>query len=491
MGVPIKLLASASVALGLFTVGVEQETASGTSFVYGVLAADPSHLVTDTVAGMRLAELDVSWAAWEPAQGERSSSYIASVRSTIQAYLAQGWQVAISPGFQQPPSWVFGLPDGQLIDQDGRASGTPDYEFSSAVQSAAVAYVDDLVSSLGSSVSYYRDGLSEEGEMLFPDTTSSQWWAFSASAQCLDSADLPAGTPCTPLPGWVPGTTTYDGNPITQTQVAQWWSWYLHALISAELAVIGAFRTAGYTGAIQLVMPGDGASPALIAAREGDDLAPEPFDSYGTMNTAADWQDLLADPALKADGDIVVDISSVGDGSGSPSDNTCTSSDQSVSLADADPWLSSWSDTRWITYLAVKNGFPVIGESPGNEVEGDLPAIASLVSACGLDALQWAWDDQLYDGVHVSASEYQAAMSSLATATPGASPTGTPSRQRRRQRTRSTGRADQRLHSLLSSRGSSRPRSSNRPGRFSSSHIRGDYLQARPELMSELSPGRL
>lgn len=406
MGVARRLLASASVALGLVSLALGPETAARLPVLYGVLAADPHHLVTDTAEGIRLAELDVSWADWEPASGEFSAPYIAGVRSTIRRYLAKGWQVAISPGFQVPPSWLLGLPDGQLVDQYSRPSGTPDYEFSKSVQAASDSYIQDLVSTLGSSVTYFRDGLSEEGEMLYPDTTSSQWWAFSPSAQCLEPGDLPAGTPCAPLPGWVPGTSEYDGEPITQAQVAQWWSWYRGALVSAELGVIAAFRSAGYNGAIQLVMPGDGASPALIDARERDDLAPESFDTYDTMNTAADWQDLLSDPALKADGQIVVDISSVGDGSGTPDDNTCTSSDQSVGLAAADPWVSGWSDTRWITYLATKAGFAVIGENPGNTLVTDLPAIANLVSGCGLKALQWAWDDQLYDGVHATAAEY-------------------------------------------------------------------------------------
>ena len=66
-----------------------------------------------------------------------------------------------------------------------------------------------------------------------------------------------------------------------------------------------------------------------------------------------------------------------------------------MTLAQADPWISGWSDTRWITYLAGRNGFAVIGENPGNTDLQEVPPILGLVQSCGLRALQWAWDDQL------------------------------------------------------------------------------------------------
>jgi hypothetical protein len=374
-----------------------------------VLAANPAYVSSDTRAGIRLAELDLSWAAWEPAEGSYSSSYISSIVDSIDEYRSQGWQISISPGFQSPPSWVMGLEDGNLIDQNGNTAGLPDYEFSAAVDQATEDYVEDLVSHLHGLVTYYRDGLSEAGEMLFPDTTSNQWWAFPASAQCRNAADLPAGVACTPMPGWVPGQSAYDGAPVTVSQAASWWSWYETALVTAEVNVITWFRSAGYSGAIQLVMPGDGASPALIARRESDLLAAESFDSYYTMNSGAAWQILLGDSALKNQSDIVIDISSVGDGSGD--NNVCTASDQSVSLADADPSVSGWSDTRWIVYLSHLNGYDtVVGENPGDNSESQLGEIFALVKGCGLAALQWAWDANLYEGGNqVSLAQYQAA----------------------------------------------------------------------------------
>jgi hypothetical protein len=108
-----------------------------------------------------------------------------------------------------------------------------------------------------------------------------------------------------------------------------------------------------------------------------------------------------------------VDISSVDDGSGAESAQNCSSLDWngSIAVAQADPWVSGWSDTRWITYLAHANGFSSeVGENPGGNTAADLPAIFSLVQSCGLSALQWAWDDNLYDGgSNATLAEYVAA----------------------------------------------------------------------------------
>jgi len=62
--------------------------------------------------------------------------------------------------------------------------------------------------------------------------------------------------------------------------------------------------------------------------------------------------------------------------------------------------------------LAKINGYAVMGENPGGTDEADLSTIFGLVQSCGLIALQWTWDYQLYDGVHVSLAQYEAAVAS-------------------------------------------------------------------------------
>jgi hypothetical protein len=310
--------------------------------------------------------------------------------------------VAVDVGLQYPPSWALDLPYGQLVDQDGNASGTPDYEFSEAVQAAATTYISSVVSSL-SGVSYYRIGLSTSGEMLYPPAPDNQWWAFSPPAQG-SASGLPPGVGVTPMPGWVPGTTTWDGQAVSQAMAQSWYDWYLGALTDAHTWEIDSFRQAGFQGLLQYVMPGTGALPDLYQERIAADLAPISDDSYYTLNTGAVWWDVL--PQLPLTG-AVVDISSVGDGSGDPVNNVCQASDSSVNYTSQPSVIQSWSATRWLTYLAGFYHLPVMGENPGNTAPAQLPAIMSQVQSCHLTALQWAWDCQLNESSpYVSLSDY-------------------------------------------------------------------------------------
>jgi hypothetical protein len=376
------------------------------STMFGVLDADPQFLSADAAAGIRLATMDIGWDQWEPEQGSFDSAYISQMAADVAEYLSAGWKVGIDVGLQSPPSWALGLPYGQLVDQNGDTSGTPDYEFSEAVRAAATTYIENVVSSL-TGVSYYRIGLSASGEMLYPDAPDNQWWAFSPLAQGAASGLAP-GVGVTPMPGWVPGTTTWDGSPVTQAMVQSWYDWYLGALINAHTWEIDSFRQAGYQGLLQYVMPGTGALPSLYQERIAGDLAATPDDSYSTLNTGAVWWDVL--PQLPLTG-AVVDISSVGDGSGDPQDNVCQASDSSVDYQSQPSAISSWSATRWLTYLAGLNHLPVMGENPGDVSPTELPAIMSLVQGCHLTALQWAWDYQLNESSpYVSLSEYAQAI---------------------------------------------------------------------------------
>ena len=106
-----------------------------------VLEADPQYLSADTAAGVRLAMVNLSWDEWEPRPGSFASAYIAQQEGAVAQYLAAGWTVAVDVGLQTPPSWALDLPYGQLVDQDGDASGTPDYEFSQAVRTPPATHI--------------------------------------------------------------------------------------------------------------------------------------------------------------------------------------------------------------------------------------------------------------------------------------------------------------------------------------------------------------
>ncbi|MGH9094427.1 MAG: hypothetical protein ACRDXE_04640, partial [Acidimicrobiales bacterium] len=354
----------------------------------GVLEADPSLLAQDQQAGVRLATLNLSWAEWEPQNGVFNPGYRAAVLAKANAYRAAGWKVGVDLGLQQPPAWALALPGGQLVDQNGRRSGVADFEFSQAVRDAAAPFMVDVVRSMGP-IDDFRVGLSQNGETYYPDVANNGWWAFTPQAQGL-AAGLPNGVGLDPMPGWVPGTRTWNGMPVTPPQVTAWYDWYFGALVNAHAWEIATYRSAGYTGQLELVMPGMGSLPAFYQQRLADDLAPGGEDSFSTLNSGAVWWRMLNDLGPAALTNTAVDISSVYDNSGNPRGNACQAADDSVNPSDSRIW--GWSDTRWLAYLARSHNLPVMGENPGNTPASDLPGVMHLVAACHLTALQWAWD---------------------------------------------------------------------------------------------------
>jgi hypothetical protein len=360
-----------------------------------VLAANGTHLATDKAAGVKMVTILLFWSAFEPQQGVFSSSYLSYVLGIANQYRAAGMSVAIDPGIQHPPSWVLGLANGTYVDQHGATAGVADFAWSQAVRNAGSAYLAKVVSSMGSVVDY-RVGSSENGEAMLPGTGSNQWWAYTPSAQG-SASGLPGNLTASPMPGWVPGTTTWNGQAVTVAMATNWYNWYFSGEVGATAWEINAYHNAGYWGQLELVMPGMGSLPTFYNERLDNLLADgktigQNYDDYYTLNQGAVWWKLL--DSLPVMTNLAVDVSSVDDGSGSPQANGCSASDSSVAYASSAIW--SWSDTRWLAYLANAHHLPLLGENPGDTPASALPAIMNLVRSCNMSTLQWAWDNNLY-----------------------------------------------------------------------------------------------
>lgn len=363
--------------------------------VFGVLDARPRWLAQDHAAGIRLVTLNVDWARWQPTSPATDPRYRRHQAEVAAQYRAHGFAVAVDVGLQDPPAWVLALPGGQLVDQRGRRAGIPDIEFNQQVRDKAFEYIHSVVAAMGP-VQYYRVGLGSDGEMLYPDPPAHQrgqaWWAFGPQAQGA-TGGRPPGVGATPMPGWLPGRSTWRSQPVTTAQVRAWYGWYVGALANGLRWEIDAYRLAGFGRMLQLVMPGDGAGPSAYRAAIARHLALGRSDPYHTMSTGALYWRLLDQLPLSG---TEVDISSVGDASGLPGRVDCQAADHGVPLARADPAVSGWSDTRWLTYLAGRHRLPAMGENPGSTPPADLARIMGLVQTCHLTALQWAWDAQLH-----------------------------------------------------------------------------------------------
>lgn len=412
-GIGRKIPASAtSTAAGVKAAGKIVTTVGSTYQMptFGVLEADAAHTAADAAGGVKLAMIELSWASWEPTQGTFDSTYKSSVLSQMAGYQAVGIQVGFVVGLHHNPSWVTSLTNGAYVDQNGVSTGLggggpyPNLVFSTQVRAAATAYLNDVVATLGTTgVAYYRLGVGENGECYYPDTNGEQWWAFDAAAQSTGGSLLPAGVGANPLIGWIQGNSTYSGGTVTPTLATAWYNWYAGALINCLEWQISTFRAAGYAGQIQAPLAGGGTGPFIIGFRENLLLAAQTgYDPFFTVNTVAAWH--LITPALAAyDANITIDSTSVGGGDGSPANNISQPGDLTVTLANADPWVSAWSAVRWVAYLAALAGCPLIGETANNNVTTTaLPTVVNVAQGCGVKALLWLTDDSLYVGGSVA-----------------------------------------------------------------------------------------
>jgi hypothetical protein len=376
-------------------------TPSSSGEVFGVLIADPSHLASDRAAGVTLAVRDLSWKKWEPTRGQMNATYRSQEMATVKQFRAAGMTIVIDLGLNDAPAWATALADGQMRDQAGNLSSVPNFTFSNSVRTAADQYIHNVVNALGT-VAAYKIGYSATDEALFPTPIGNGFWAYDKAAQGAD-ANLPSGMSPSPMPGWVPTASTWNGQSVTNPQVANWYSWYTGSLARGLNWEMQQLQSAGHTGMFEVAWPGDGANPWVYQHRLTTKLAATSSDPYATMNAGAAYPELLDQMAPGQN--VLIDISSVGDHSGSPADNGCQTSDDSVDYQ-TDATVNNWSSTRWLSYLARRHDLGSIGESTGqNDVQDMTTAFASARS-CNLIGLQWAFDYQLYGGQYASITDY-------------------------------------------------------------------------------------
>jgi hypothetical protein len=372
------------------------------------------HLAADTAAGMTLAELDLGWDSASTGDNTFSSGYLSDAANVVGQLQSAGYQVAVSAGIFNYPSWLNGYANWQYVDQGSNGSGSPNFAFNPTVRSKAAAYISALqaaMASAGVTPDYYRVGVAPDGEMYLPDSLpitsgTGSWWAFDALAQASGGTGLPAGVGACPMRGWTPGQSTWEGSPVTVAMATSWWDWYMGAVNNAHQWEIAAHQATGWGGCLMLVIPGQGESPALLNNRLGNLLGPSTiFPTDFEANIAAYWPSTIAACANPAN--TVVDISSVGDGSGNSTgggvNNASEAGDQSVPLTggsgSADPYYSGWSSVRWIAYLAGQHGVLTLGESVGGDgTASNVAPVMTQARGCGLYALMWANDISMAAG---------------------------------------------------------------------------------------------
>src|ERR1700733_13030953 len=383
--------------LGLSLLGTANaEDTSGPqtgSILFGTLDTQPHTVAAEAGSSdVSVAMFEFDWASFEPSPGVFNSSYAATMESYLQAYQAAGMKVTLGLGLEDPPSWVFSLPDAAYVNQFGGQSNEANFVFSAAVRQAAAGYLDQIAADIPLS-NFWAIRLTSGGdeEMLYPGDGA--YWAFDNAA--LTGNGLAPGMTPNPDPNWTPGAPG-----LSQAQIDAWVNWYVGGLDNVPNWQMQTLTGLGFNGYYETVTPGSGTRPDGLAREEMFNLP-----NNGTTGMGAIWDRYYA--MLPNKTNVIAYISSVADNSGGNDD--CQSGDTSTPLSS--PVMDSWSATRWISAIAHQNGLMVGGENPGygmpamfdfdylnTSSTGMMSDALRQAQSCGFEVFYWAHDYHLWDG---------------------------------------------------------------------------------------------
>jgi hypothetical protein len=429
IGVVAVVVVVAAVAL---VTGGARGSAAPQRPAFGVLG---SSCAPDRVAGLRragatTAMTEMQWAQAEPAPGVVDEAYLDSVRDRITACAAGGLTVVLGLGMHNPPAWVLALPSASFRDQDGGTSsqGEPNLVFSAAARDAAVGYLREVADRVGFE---HVAAVRLVGELGYPGPeqgSGTAFWAFDRAAQ--GGSGRAAGVDPSPMPGWVPGSSTWQGTPVTADAVSRWYDWYTASLAGSVVWLADALREVGFTGDVHVPLAGRGVLPA-DRQEAVDGLLDGRADPDGALGKGTDYPAQFAvfadlDARLRGQSPpsrLLVDFTSLDDDSAVraraavPPQDTCRPDDTPASLTAAG--LERGATQRWTVALAHAAGIGVVAENPGppdladtgGTAQSDAEA-AQMVHAgryardCDLEAWYLAFEDQLFEpgsGIDVAA----------------------------------------------------------------------------------------
>ncbi|GLZ50566.1 hypothetical protein Acsp07_01830 [Actinomycetospora sp. NBRC 106378] len=364
----------------LLLVGQRPPTAHAASDpAWGLMASgcSSSDIAANQAAGIGLVEVEAYWDRWLPTSATaESTDYVNDLAARINACLNAGIRVVLGTGTQYPPSWARQLSGATFVDQKGNTpnTGALDTVFSAAARSAQNDYLKRIVAKLPvSRLDGIRVGTSTAGEIGFPGPNESgtgflqSYWAYGADAQ--QGTGLAAGTPKTPMPGWIPGAKTWNGKAVTASAAQNWFLWYERSLLYAIKDQADTLRTAGYSGAVHVPSPGKGVLPADLTSATNA-LLNGTGDRDGSLGRGLYYVDQFPVMAGNIASTVVVDLTGVDDATAvtarglNPSQDTCQSNDATTSTQTSTN-VASWSNLRFARAQAARAGLAAVGENPG------------------------------------------------------------------------------------------------------------------------------
>ena len=355
------------------------QTAAG--YQFGSLMTNPANIHSNYSAGLRWAEIEASWGAYEPSQGQYNRDALPI--SDIEAFKQAGFKVELSLGLHYPPGWAKTLEP--WVDQKDRTYNAQPNWFNPIIQQAVWDVIHHMVADIGvENIDAVRiGGLHEHGEILYPEEPGYRYLAYSSSAMRGTSL-----IPANPVPAWRPGQASRNG------EAKRFLNWYVGALAEFGNYQVRALRNAGFTGQVQWLMPGVGMQPNWRSELIANNLDLSRFypNDYHISGGGAAW-DMIIDKIEAKDVQTII---------------TCTSLDDSTAqhANEGSTNVGEWSSAHWIAYNADRYNLRKSGESKGSDDYAQMQLAFRKMNEFGYEKLMWAWDDKLYNGQRASISNY-------------------------------------------------------------------------------------
>jgi hypothetical protein len=369
---------------------------------FGVLQASGTHAAEEVAAGVSAGELALNWGAYQPAQGQVSSSYVSQMRTRLQQLRSAGMNVVLDVGLQYPPAWIFNV-DGntRFVNQYGDvwhsslSQDVPNSVFDQNVRNFEAAYIAQVAADFGDVFYAIRAGGLLQDELRYPDATynghSNSYWAYDANAQAHS-----------PVPGWIPGQAD-------TTKASAFLNYYLQSITDFSSWLVSTYRSHFPSPWIQVLYPSWGLRPGdtdAAVARNLDGSTPPA--GWGTLSEGLDWSrqiNALPDSRVQVYGTWM----ERGDDGGT---------------------ANTMAPSHYLATLGAAHGLPAVAE---NATSGDdaatMATVVQRTRAWGLAGLMWLHEPGLYNGGAVNLATYSAQIhagpSTVATPPPPSVPPGT------------------------------------------------------------------
>lgn len=374
--------------------GVTSTAMAQSPFLFGTLASKPHRATQIAEHGMTIATYCVSWDQFEPTQGQFNAAYIDTVKADLQTFRDAGLHISLDVGMQYPPTWTYQLSHAVFVNQYG---DTFDYAhkpgtnglnavFNQAIRDAQATYLAKIFEVLGNDFFAVRLGWGYYGELNYPHPENrgkkNSYWAFDPIAQGKIKGLPDTLSPC-PVPGWIPGTSSPNHD-----SARLFANWYLDALKDYHDWQITTTRKHFESDIVMMVGSWgmrDGDLQKHIAIDLADDKRTE-------IQRGFDYPRFIAgvtDPKYIVYGTWL--------------DTPAKFSD------DASDNPARWSPIHYLSHAAKQHPLKlrVWAENTGPGSLAEMKLSFERAKAFDVQAIVWAFEDDLFTGKHATLAQYQ------------------------------------------------------------------------------------